>query len=96
MNGELKISVQDNGPGVPESLQHKIMELFSPLAHKVLALAAVVQMVCHAHGGRLELISKEERALVLPCAFPLNVRQIAQTQRLESEDSSKQSLNRRR
>ncbi|MFA0173344.1 ATP-binding protein, partial [Vibrio splendidus] len=60
VNGELKISVQDSGPGVPKELQGKIMEPFFTTRSQGTGLGlAVVQMVCRAHEGRLELISEE-------------------------------------
>ncbi|HFG1561575.1 TPA: PAS domain-containing sensor histidine kinase [Vibrio cholerae] len=72
VNGELKISVQDNGPGVPESLQHKIMEPFFTTRSQGTGLGlAVVQMVCRAHGGRLELISKEGEGACFTMCIPL-------------------------
>ncbi|WP_117233449.1 sensor histidine kinase [Vibrio maerlii] len=59
-NGELKISVQDSGPGVPAELKNKIMEPFFTTRSQGTGLGlAVVQMVCRAHEGRLELISEE-------------------------------------
>ncbi len=60
VNGSLKISVQDNGPGVPKDLQNKIMEPFYTTRSQGTGLGlAVVQMVCRAHNGSLELISEE-------------------------------------
>ena len=60
VNGELKISVQDSGPGVPAELQNKIMEPFFTTRSQGTGLGlAVVQMVCRAHDGRLELISEQ-------------------------------------
>ncbi|MCA2014864.1 PAS domain-containing protein [Vibrio tritonius] len=72
VNGELKISVQDNGPGVPLELQDKIMEPFFTTRSQGTGLGlAVVQMVCRAHDGRLELISEPEEGACFTMCLPL-------------------------
>lgn len=72
VNGELKISVQDNGPGVPPELQSKIMEPFFTTRSQGTGLGlAVVQMVCRAHDGRLELISEEGDGACFTVCIPL-------------------------
>ena len=77
VNGELKISVQDNGPGVPKELQSKIMEPFFTTRSQGTGLGlAVVQMVCRAHDGRLELISSKEEGACFTMCIPLE-RQIS-------------------
>ncbi|KEY91615.1 flagellar sensor histidine kinase [Candidatus Photodesmus blepharus] len=59
INNELKISVQDNGPGIPENIQSKITEPFFTTRSQGTGLGlTVVQMVCTAHSGRLEIVSK--------------------------------------
>ncbi len=59
VNDEVRISVQDNGPGIEKELQGKIMEPFFTTRSQGTGLGlAVVQMVCRAHKGRLELISE--------------------------------------
>ncbi|MDN3614407.1 MAG: sensor histidine kinase [Vibrio gallaecicus] len=72
VNGELKISVQDSGPGVPKELQSKIMEPFFTTRSQGTGLGlAVVQMVCRAHEGRLELISEEGDGACFTMCLPL-------------------------
>ncbi|GAL33177.1 flagellar sensor histidine kinase FleS [Vibrio maritimus] len=72
VNNELKISVQDSGPGVPKELQQKIMEPFFTTRSQGTGLGlAVVQMVCRAHEGRLELISEEDDGACFTMCLPL-------------------------
>ncbi|MBA5763705.1 PAS domain-containing protein [Vibrio sp. 404] len=72
VNDELKISVQDSGPGVPKELQQKIMEPFFTTRSQGTGLGlAVVQMVCRAHDGRLELISEEGDGACFTVCIPL-------------------------
>ncbi|GAB2665833.1 sensor histidine kinase [Vibrio panuliri] len=72
VNGELKISVQDSGPGVAKELQQKIMEPFFTTRSQGTGLGlAVVQMVCRAHDGRLELISEEGEGACFTVCIPL-------------------------
>ena len=72
VNGELKISVQDNGPGVAKELQQKIMEPFFTTRSQGTGLGlAVVQMVCRAHEGRLELISEQGDGACFTMCIPL-------------------------
>ncbi|TON23039.1 PAS domain-containing sensor histidine kinase, partial [Vibrio parahaemolyticus] len=72
VNGELRISVQDSGPGVPQELQAKIMEPFFTTRSQGTGLGlAVVQMVCRAHDGRLELISEQGDGACFTMCIPL-------------------------
>lgn len=72
VNNELRISVQDSGPGVPKELQSKIMEPFYTTRSQGTGLGlAVVQMVCRAHDGRLELISEEGDGACFTMCIPL-------------------------
>ena len=72
VNGELKISVQDSGPGVPAELQNKMMEPFFTTRSQGTGLGlAVVQMVCRAHDGRLELISEQGDGACFTVCIPL-------------------------
>ncbi|MEH0687795.1 PAS domain-containing protein [Vibrio cholerae] len=72
VKGELKISVQDSGPGVPPELQSKIMEPFFTTRSQGTGLGlAVVQMVCRAHDGRLELISEPGDGACFTMCIPL-------------------------
>ncbi|WP_159738753.1 sensor histidine kinase [Vibrio atypicus] len=79
VNNELKISVQDSGPGVPKELQSKIMEPFFTTRSQGTGLGlAVVQMVCRAHEGRLELISEEGDGACFTMCIPLDRRPTAE------------------
>ncbi|MCG9683585.1 ATP-binding protein [Vibrio sp. Isolate23] len=72
VNNELKISVQDSGPGVPKELHNQIMEPFFTTRSQGTGLGlAVVQMVCRAHDGRLELISEEGDGACFTICIPL-------------------------
>ncbi|NLS13224.1 PAS domain-containing protein [Vibrio sp. SM6] len=72
VNGELRVSVQDSGPGVPHELQQKIMEPFFTTRSQGTGLGlAVVQMVCRAHGGRLELLSEPGDGACFTVCLPL-------------------------
>ncbi len=72
VNSELKISVQDNGPGVPDELKNKIMEPFFTTRSQGTGLGlAVVQMVCRAHDGRLELESQEGEGACFTMCLPI-------------------------
>lgn len=73
VNGELKISVQDNGPGVAKELQNKILEPFFTTRSQGTGLGlAVVQMVCRAHDGRLELDSEPGEGACFTICLPLH------------------------
>ncbi|MBM7036334.1 sensor histidine kinase [Vibrio ulleungensis] len=69
---EIRISVQDNGPGVPAELQSKIMEPFYTTRSQGTGLGlAVVQMVARAHNGRLELESREGEGACFTLSLPV-------------------------
>ncbi|WP_456296907.1 ATP-binding protein [Vibrio sp. AK197] len=72
VDGELRISVQDSGPGVPQEIQHKIMEPFFTTRSQGTGLGlAVVQMVCRAHDGRLELYSEQGEGACFTVCMPI-------------------------
>ncbi len=72
VGNELKISVQDSGPGVPQELQQKILEPFFTTRSQGTGLGlAVVQMVCRSHKGHLELESAEDEGACFTMCFPL-------------------------
>lgn len=86
VNGELKISVQDSGPGVPKELQNKIMEPFFTTRSQGTGLGlAVVQMVCRAHDGRLELISEQGDGACFTMCIPLDETSNADQQAMTGE-----------
>ena len=56
-NGEVIVSVRDNGPGVPESLQGRIFQPFVTSKERGAGLGlAIVAGVARAHDGRVELV----------------------------------------
>ena len=56
---EVFLSVADNGPGISPEVMHKITEPFFTTRDQGTGLGlAVVQMVCHAHKGRLNVQSE--------------------------------------
>ncbi len=72
-NGEIHLSVSDQGPGVPEAHRQRIFERFfttdAERSGTGLGLA-IVRSVAECHGGRIDLNSNESGAtfsLVLPC-----------------------------
>lgn len=57
-NGEVIVSVRDNGPGVPESLQGRIFQPFVTSKERGAGLGlAIVAGVARAHDGRVELVA---------------------------------------
>ena len=57
-NGEVIVSVRDNGPGVPESLRRRIFQPFVTSKERGAGLGlAIVAGVARAHDGRVELVS---------------------------------------
>lgn len=72
VDSELRISVQDNGPGVAANIQQQIMEPFFTTRSQGTGLGlAVVQMVCRAHDGRVELVSEEGDGACFTLFIPL-------------------------
>ena len=59
---ELRIAVKDRGPGVPDALKGKIFARFFTTdadRHGTGLGLAIVESVAEAHGGKVELDSKE-------------------------------------
>ncbi len=62
-NGEVIVSVRDNGPGVPESLRGRIFQPFVTSKERGAGLGlAIVAGVARAHEGRVELVSGDGAA----------------------------------
>ena len=62
-NGEVIVSVRDNGPGVPESMQGRIFQPFVTSKERGAGLGlAIVAGVARAHDGRVELVSGDGAA----------------------------------
>lgn len=72
MQGQLFLSVADNGPGIAPGLQSKILEPFFTTRQQGTGLGlAVVQMVCHAHKGRLTFQSQPGQGACFTLCLPL-------------------------
>ncbi|HIF9188252.1 TPA: sensor histidine kinase [Photobacterium damselae] len=70
--GNVLISVADNGPGIPAELQHKILEPFFTTRSQGTGLGlAVVQMVVHAHNGQLNIVSEPDQGACFTLQLPL-------------------------
>ena len=62
-NGEVIVSVRDNGPGVPEPLRGRIFQPFVTSKERGAGLGlAIVAGVARAHDGRVELVSGDGAA----------------------------------
>ena len=62
-NGEVIVSVRDNGPGVPESMRGRIFQPFVTSKERGAGLGlAIVAGVARAHGGRVELATGDGAA----------------------------------
>ncbi len=63
-NGEVIVSVRDNGPGVPEPLRGRIFQPFVTSKERGAGLGlAIVAGVARAHDGRVELVSGDGAAV---------------------------------
>ena len=65
VDGEVTVSVEDNGPGIPEALQPNVFARFtrgdgsrSRAAGSTGLGLSIVQAVAQAHGGRVDLASR--------------------------------------
>ncbi len=74
IEGELFISVIDDGPGIPNDLLEKITEPFFTTRQQGTGLGlAVVQMVCNAHRGRLRIQSDLGHGACFTLCLPLSL-----------------------
>ncbi|WP_434356325.1 ATP-binding protein [Parasalinivibrio latis] len=72
IDDQVFISVIDNGPGIPADLQAKILEPFYTTRQQGTGLGlAVVQMVCHAHKGRLSVQSELGKGACFTLCLPV-------------------------
>lgn len=63
-NGEVIVSVRDNGPGVPEPLRGRIFQPFVTSKERGAGLGlAIVAGVARAHDGRVELVAGDGAAV---------------------------------
>ena len=81
---EVVLSVEDNGPGVPQELRERVFEPFfttkPPGEGTGLGLAVAYGLV-QAHGGRLELASPGERGTRFDVFLPVACRTAAESER---------------
>ena len=74
MENAIEVRVQDNGPGIPESIRSKVFHPFfttKPTGQGTgLGLSLAYDIVTKGHGGTLELETKEnegtEFTIILP------------------------------
>lgn len=89
VNNKLHLSISDNGPGIAEELQAKILEPFFTTREQGTGLGlAVVQMVCHAHKGNLSFVSKLNQGTTFTLCLPLAVSQSTKEQLREVHNES--------
>ena len=73
MPGFLSFTVEDNGPGIPQEIQHKIFEPFFTTKEvgKGTGLGlAVCYAIIKRHGGRIELFSEAGRGTRFTVLLP--------------------------
>lgn len=80
-DGELRVSVKDRGPGIPEAQQSAIFEPYSRNDHSGQRGAglglAVCRAIAHAHGGRLTLHRRKGGGSSFTLSLPLDAQQPA-------------------
>ncbi|MGL4735500.1 MAG: sensor histidine kinase [Enterovibrio sp.] len=90
---KVQLNVIDNGPGIAYELQQKVLEPFFTTRAQGTGLGlAVVQMVCHAHKGRLTLQSTPGQGTCFSLTLPL-ARGDNYASHKESACESKQRIN---
>jgi signal transduction histidine kinase len=71
-NGERKISVEDTGPGIDESVSSRLFEPFVTTREKGSGLGlAIVQKTMEANGGRIEVRNSSGSGTRFDLTFPL-------------------------
>lgn len=75
-NGQVQITVEDNGPGMPESVRARIFEPFfttKPTGSGTgLGLSLSYDIVTQGHGGRLEVASELGKGSAFTVALPVS------------------------
>ena len=72
LNKEVKVSVLDNGPGVPENLQKRLFESFFTTKPKGVGLGlSICKSIAAAHGGSLSFSSPPQGGSCFVLKLPL-------------------------
>lgn len=91
----VSLSLQDNGPGIPEQLGIQIFEPFFTTRNSGTGLGlAVVRTVIEAHGGRVQLTSSKRNGACFVIELPVNEQQ-QMPSHLQSYESTGNPLVRR-
>lgn len=71
--GQVEVAVVDNGPGMSETIQKKVLEPFYTTRSQGTGLGlAVVQAVAKSHQGSVSLVSKEGRGTCVAMLMPVH------------------------
>ena len=79
-DGFIVTTINDNGPGVPIELQHKILHTFFTTKNRGTGIGlAICQTILEAHGGELSFLQKKTKGASLQFTLPINMNQHANT-----------------
>jgi two-component system nitrogen regulation sensor histidine kinase GlnL len=69
----VRVSVQDNGPGIPESMLHRLFTPFSTSKPHGTGLGlAISRRIVEAHGGRVEVRNRSSGGAEANVYLPLD------------------------
>jgi PAS domain S-box-containing protein len=70
-NGGCVITVEDEGPGIPDDLRQKVFEAFFTTKHRGTGLGLpTARRLIEAHGGRLELLERPGGGTIMQVTLP--------------------------
>lgn len=79
-DGFIVTTINDNGPGVPIELQHKILHTFFTTKNRGTGIGlAICQTILEAHGGELRFLVKKTKGASLQFTLPINMDKHANT-----------------
>jgi two-component system sensor histidine kinase FlrB len=82
--GEVEVAVLDNGPGIPEAIQQKVLDPFyTTRSHGTGLGLAVVKAVAKSHQGKVSLASKEGQGTCVAMQIP--VHRIGESDRIKTK-----------